>query len=82
MTARRLIRCRGALISAGSCAAPLAMALPGTRASGKSTRSSTDSGERSMIDFPDQLPQPRLTELGFVGNARRMVLGVPYPASA
>ena len=31
MTARKLIRCRGALISASSCAAPRAVVLPGAR---------------------------------------------------
>ena len=66
MTARRLIRCLGALISAGSCAAPRAMVLPGTRDKRK-IHPKFDRLRRVLDDrFTDGFSQPRLTKLGLV----------------
>ena len=64
MTARRLMRCRSALISAGSVVSPRGIALPETRVSGKFTRNSTDSAECSITDSPINSPSPECSKSG------------------
>lgn len=58
ITARRLICRRDAWIAVGADGSLATAALPGTRTSGKPTRSSTRSGARSMIACPRSSPNP------------------------